>query len=333
MNIFGHRFKSLFLIAMGSLICSTACLSDPAGIDTPGLDAGEDVNGSNGDADGDTSADDVDGDACTPLTCAQLDHECGEVPDGCGNILDCGDCGDEEDCHYDEGQQQNICKDEPCIPDEDVCDGLKCGMKDDGCGGQEFCGECEDYETCEDNQCGCALVEDEDFCDYHGAECGEFSGDDPCSDLGVERTATCSGCPSTSDEDVLCIENKCVPCDEWEDQTHCRQADAECGEIELEESCGGGSVDCGHCDDHEECTDDNQCCVPLSGTELCQENNLNCGDDHDGVDDGCGGTVDSVDCSGQDGICEATGGCDEDTGECCDPSDPDCTLLGSLPSG
>ena len=32
-------------------------------------------------------------DSCVPQTCAELERDCGQWPDGCGSIMDCGSCG------------------------------------------------------------------------------------------------------------------------------------------------------------------------------------------------------------------------------------------------
>ena len=38
------------------------------------------------------------GAACTPATCSSIAGACGQLPDGCGNVLDCGSCGAASGC-------------------------------------------------------------------------------------------------------------------------------------------------------------------------------------------------------------------------------------------
>lgn len=55
---------------------------------------------------------------CLPQTCEELGHSCGEWPDGCGGILDCGPCP---------------CERRTCPAGEPTCN------LDDGCGGKLDC--------------------------------------------------------------------------------------------------------------------------------------------------------------------------------------------------
>src|SRR5690606_22271271 len=86
---------------------------------------------------------------CTPKTCDDLDAECGTVADGCGKVLECGDCDDDEVCGL---KEANTCTapDELCVPiDEDeACADKECGFEGDGCGGTYECGTCDDGEAC-----------------------------------------------------------------------------------------------------------------------------------------------------------------------------------------
>ena len=74
---------------------------------------------------------------CTPTTCTEAGVECGTIDDGCGGVLDCGQCTGNGICG---ATQQNIC----CEPLGCHDYGLECGTVDDGCGNELNCGECVD---------------------------------------------------------------------------------------------------------------------------------------------------------------------------------------------
>ena len=67
---------------------------------------------------------------CIPETCETAQKECGYVPDGCGGVLECGDCHEFLNSYCD---AKNVCQ---CAQ---TCEGRECG--DDGCGGS--CGSCD----------------------------------------------------------------------------------------------------------------------------------------------------------------------------------------------
>src|SRR6185503_14840874 len=49
---------------------------------------------------------------CIPITCEELGAECGRVPDGCSDVLECGSCRTGV-CG---GGGRNKCGDDPCSP-------------------------------------------------------------------------------------------------------------------------------------------------------------------------------------------------------------------------
>jgi len=90
-------------------------------------------------------------------TCDEQEAECGTIPDGCGNALECGECDDGQNCN------NGTCEQTVCVPS--TCDDLgdnACGQASDGCGGlTEDCGGCAAPETCGggDNPSECAIPE------------------------------------------------------------------------------------------------------------------------------------------------------------------------------
>jgi FMN phosphatase YigB (HAD superfamily) len=52
-------------------------------------------------------------DPCEPTTCLAAGKTCGAIPDGCGDMLECGECVDPETCGG--GGVDNVCG-SPCVP-------------------------------------------------------------------------------------------------------------------------------------------------------------------------------------------------------------------------
>jgi hypothetical protein len=86
---------------------------------------------------------------CTARTCAQQHANCGPVADGCGNLLQCGDCPMGQMCG---GAGPSICggpgMGTMCTPETCAAQGLHCGPAGDGCGNTMDCGACPDGTTC-----------------------------------------------------------------------------------------------------------------------------------------------------------------------------------------
>ncbi len=128
---------------------------------------------------------------CTPqVSCEAVEAECGEVSDGCGGVLDCGECSAPLDC-----SPSNQCEEELCEPKTCADLGATCGTVEDGCGGQLDCGECSGSDTCGGggvaNQCGCEPTS----CELAGAECGTIpdgcGGELDCGDCEEEPEDLC----------------------------------------------------------------------------------------------------------------------------------------------
>jgi len=253
---------------------------------------------------------------CTAKTCESLGVTCGLVDDGCGSMLDCGDCGANGTC---EGghctcayvdcrgvccAEDDVCVDDACCTPL-TCAGLgwECGSGEDGCGGALDCGSCGDYGDCDAGsctctylQCGTACCAPDELCragvccrPTTCAELGHLCGtpDDGCG--GILDCGTCSGCAAQ------CLAGACQP---WsQDHSECYD-----GDVWWFDSCDSRENKKDDCSGSEICYD-GECCLPDCSSK--------CG----GAADGCGGTctdcgVGSV-CQGQ--TCVACGG----TGEPC----------------
>lgn len=77
---------------------------------------------------------------CRPLTCVELGATCGSLTDGCGDVVQCGDCAEGEACGLAQAGR--------CGPAESprscavrTC-GSDCGLVYDGCSGVLDCGVC-----------------------------------------------------------------------------------------------------------------------------------------------------------------------------------------------
>ncbi len=112
--------------------------------------------------------------SCTPRTCAQQNLACGPAGDGCGGVLDCGNCQAGQTCGG--GGVPGQCGGgQTCTPRTCAQQNLECGPAGNGCGGVLDCGTCTPPLTCGGGgvpgRCGntpcvprtCAQV---------GAECG-----------------------------------------------------------------------------------------------------------------------------------------------------------------
>jgi hypothetical protein len=83
---------------------------------------------------------------CVPGTCASAGATCGQVADGCGGTLACGECGSGQAC-----SAQHVCV---CAP-AGACAGRVCGSVPDGCGGTLSCGACATGSACSADGTAC----------------------------------------------------------------------------------------------------------------------------------------------------------------------------------
>ncbi|WP_394832482.1 carboxypeptidase-like regulatory domain-containing protein [Pendulispora rubella] len=242
---------------------------------------------------------------CRPRTCVQAGATCGPVGDGCGGIIQCGDCTPPQTCGG--GGTPSQCGGSQCVKRTCAQAGATCGPVADGCGGILNCGECIPPQTCGGggvpNQCGNPSCVPR-TCQQAGATCGPI-GDGcggvlqcgPCTQPGE----TCGGGGSPN----VCGNSTCVP--------KACPAGANCGPIA--DGCGG-VVQCGTCSPGKVCGGGspgtpNVCgqgsCTPRS----CSQVGATCGP----IGDGCGGQLDCGPCTkpgetcGGGGTPSVCGGC------------------------
>ena len=143
---------------------------------------------------------------CTPKSCADLSAGCGPQGDGCGGVIQCGNCAAPKFCG---GAGPSQCG--TGLPDGGVGDGgalckpttcaalgKNCGPVADGCGGLLQCGTCPGGQVCglqTPNVCRGTLSDGgiactPRTCAFYGATCGQLG--DGCGGL----TAPCGTCTS-----------------------------------------------------------------------------------------------------------------------------------------
>ena len=219
---------------------------------------------------------------CTAKTCTDLGATCGYRADGCGGLLDCGQCGAPDTCGG--GGTPNACG-HSCTQTTCGQKGANCGVIADGCGGTLDCGNCTSPAICGGggtaNVCGVPACSPR-TCASVGATCGPIS--DGCG--GTVNCGTCSGgttCGGGGTPNV-CGTGSCNP-------KTCAGENAECGFIG--DGCGG-TVACGSCATNQTCgaAGPNRCgggCAPRQ----CGDVNAECGF----IGDGCGGVLDCGKCT------------------------------------
>jgi hypothetical protein len=97
----------------------------------------------------------VDTTPCQPVQCVQPGGTyCGDIPDGCGKILACGnDCPANQTCGG--SGTPHLCGDPNCKPVACMGPNYKyCGTIGDGCGHGLDCGGCPSPQSCTSNVCG-----------------------------------------------------------------------------------------------------------------------------------------------------------------------------------
>lgn len=240
--------------------------------------------------------------SCDPKTCEDLDATCGYRADGCGGLLDCGQCDAPDTCGG--GGTPNECG-HSCPLTTCGARGANCGIIGDGCGGQLDCGDCTAPAICggggTKNVCGVPACTPRS-CASVGATCGPIS--DGCG--GTVNCGTCSGGQTCGGGGTpnTCGTGSCSP-------KTCMSEGAECGFIG--DGCGG-TVSCGSCPSGQICGagGPNVCgggCVPRE----CSDVSATCGF----IGDGCGGVLDCGTCTAP-AVCGG-GGTPSQCGGSCSP--------------
>ena len=98
-------------------------------------------------------------DLCVPRSCEEVGAECGDIDDGCGARLSCGECPRGAQCDL---LMANRCVFLDC-PDPVCRPGVDCGLIDNGCGVLFDCRDlCAAPDSCggggEPNLCGCTPI-------------------------------------------------------------------------------------------------------------------------------------------------------------------------------
>ncbi|TNE51004.1 MAG: hypothetical protein EP343_06085 [Deltaproteobacteria bacterium] len=174
---------------------------------------------SNGTTDGGPLPED---NTCQPTTCEKEGKNCGEIPDGCGQLLNCGACPAGQNCG---AKGPNVCGEGTCTATTCQAKNATCGQLPDGCGTVLNCGSCSPGQGCQNNQCVCQPK----TCQSANAQCGEVSD-------GCGKTLQCGSCKAGQS---------------CEDNNRCSCTPKSCGE--LGKTCGkvdngcGETIDCGSC--------------------------------------------------------------------------------------
>ena len=241
---------------------------------------------------------------CTPKTCAQQGVTCGPAGDGCGGLLQCGNCAAPQTCGG--GGVPGVCGGMPCVPRTCAQQGISCGPAGDGCGGSLPCGNCTPPQTCGGGgmpgQCGapsCTPI----TCTSQNINCGP-AGDGCGGQLACGACVfpqTCGG-GGTPGQCGLADGSACQPRTCTAQNIHCGPAGDGCG----------GVLDCGMCVFPQTCGGGGMpgiCGGPNCTPTTCAAQGLNCGP----AGNGCGGQLDCGMCvapqtcggGGTPGVCGA----------------------------
>jgi hypothetical protein len=266
-------------------------------------------------------------------SCAQAGANCGPVGDGCGGLLQCGDCTAPDTCGG--SGIPGVCG-RSCAPRTCAEQGIGCGPAGDGCGGLLQCGDCTAPATCggggTHGQCGGNSGCVPQTCAQLGLHCGPAG--DGCG--GVIQCGSCTAPDSCGGAGVHgeCGHNPgsgaCVPKTCQDLGYNCGPASNGCGGLldcnqvgggcVAPQTCGGGGVP-GQCGG-------NSGCVP----KTCAQLGLHCGP----AGDGCGGLLQCGPCTapqtcgggGTPGVCGGSNACTprtcQDLGFNCGPAGDGC---------
>jgi hypothetical protein len=202
-----------------------------------------------------------DGACPTAVSCAEAGANCGPISDGCGGILQCGDCATGESCGG--GGTPSVCGKPPCQGQTCAGQNIACGPAGDGCGNTLDCGTCTAPDTCGGGGpgvCGHTSMCTPKTCAGLGVNCGP-AGDGcgnqlACGACSAPQTCGGGGTPS------VCGTPPCTP------KTCASYGAKTCGPVA--DGCGA-LLQCGACMTPEVCGAQmaSQCGVSSTCTGLC----------------------------------------------------------------
>ena len=175
---------------------------------------------------------------CQAKTCGDQAIGCGPAGDGCGNVIQCGNCPTGQTCGG--GGIPSQCGAPACTPR--TCAAGQCGQAGDGCGGTLTCATCGAGQTCGGGGtagvCGTGTTCNPSVCPTPAPNsvCGPVANG--CG--GVNNCGCAAGVPCVNG---TCGVPACTP-------RTCAQAGANCGQ--LGDGCGG-TLACGGCVDPQTC--------------------------------------------------------------------------------
>ncbi len=156
---------------------------------------------------------------CQAKTCQDLGWACGEGDNGCGDVLQCGQCPKGTYCGADHkcGTKPRFCGNNTCNEDENcgncpedcACGGgqvcfndhccppescrvleWECGKGDNGCGGTVDCGNCDAEHTCIKHKCKMKPKCGDGKCNGN-ENCGTCKADCACRNVEICENGKC----------------------------------------------------------------------------------------------------------------------------------------------
>jgi hypothetical protein len=191
-----HSIPTRYPLAWVSVLALVACAACMQDVNFPGQSGDSGPHGGL--------------DACVAKTCQQLGAQCGDLPDGCGRTLHCGDCDWPKTCGA--GGVDNVC----------------------GCVSESQASFCQRHHK------DCGQFTGADNCDLsRTVDCGACTSPRSCAGSGTPNVCGVSGCTPETDA-ALCQAAK-KNCDAPKLVDNCQQTRwPSCGSCTPPDTCGGG---------------------------------------------------------------------------------------------
>ena len=247
---------------------------------------------------------------CVPLNCTEQGISCGPAGDGCGNLIQCGDCTPPATCGG--SGVHGVCGTPTCVPATCASQNFNCGEQGDGCGGTLDCGTCTPPQDCggggTPGQCG-GLACVQKTCAELGIACGP-AGDGCGGELQCGNCTPPATCGGGGTPGVCGSGGTCTP-------TTCSALGINCGPAG--DGCGNVIPSCGTCTPPQTCGGGGKagvCGSPGCTPTTCSALGFNCGP----AGDGCGNLLQCGTCTppatcgggGKAGVC-GTSACTPET--------------------